>query len=822
MFIDALKSFRRSLSLPPRSRPRRSLRRRPAQAVERLEDRTVLSAVTFFRKFEGIDWTSAAAGGVGSQWNDGGSATLTVGGVQGQIVSAYLYWRGIDLLARGGNGVYDNATAAFNGVAVTGVSLGTGGTGTWGSGSSQAFRADVTSLVQAGLTTYSVSGLAAKTGHSADGVSLVIVYQDGVHSNDRDLYVLDGNAVNVGPAADGPWDVRLDGLVYRTGDVRAELHVADGQTSTDAAIRFASPDGTPVDLADRTGRFDGSSVSNFGKSRAINGSLWDVHRFDVTPAVGAPGTHSLALTQGATSSDSLSLILLLVDTAAKPANEPPVTHDLSLTIAEDTKLTNVLDVHDAQGDATLNYSIVNGPATGAVTLDSAGGFVYVPPKDFFGTVTFSYAASDGEFTVAAVVTITVTPVNDCPAVLPQSFATAEDALFSGRVAASDDDGDVLSFVLVNGPGHGVVVLAADGTYVYTPDRDWNGRDAFQVAVSDGHADPVIVSVSLDVEPVNDVPAAPDQSVAASEDASLSGQVAASDADGDVLSFLLVDGPAHGSLVLAADGSYVFTPNRDWYGDDTFRVSVTDGHSDPVTVVVSLHVTAVNDAPVATGGEFRVGVGCPIGAVVGRVVATDVDGDALAYNIVAGNPGGAFAIDPKTGAVTVADRKALAASVNQVVSLTVQVADGHGGIASVVVKVQIQPAAVQFSVGKPGSQAVIDVKGLRWQPLVIYSTDTFDVRQIDVGSLTFGRTGGERSLLLGHGKSHPVAYIDVNGDGRKDLVLLFDVKATGLFAGDTSLALKGRLKDGTDFVGTTPVTVQTKSDPKAKAVASGKR
>lgn len=822
MLIDALKSFGRSFSLPHRARPRRSLRKRRAQAVERLEDRTVLSAVTFFRKFEGIDWTSAAAGGVGSQWNDGGSATLTVGGVQGQIVSAYLYWRGVDLLARGGNGVYDNSTAAFNGVSVTGVSLGTGGTGTWGSGSSQAFRADVTSLVQAGLTTYSVSGLAAKTGHSADGVSLVIVYQDGVHTNDRDLYVLDGNDVNVGPAADGPWDVHLDGLVYRTGDVRAELHVADGQTSTDAAIRFASPDGSPVDLADRTGRFDGSSVPNFGKSRAINGSLWDVHRFDVTPAVGAPGTHSLALTQGAASSDSLSLILLLVDTAAKPANEPPVARDLSLTIAEDTSLTSVLDIHDPQADSTLSFTLVSGPAAGAVTLDSVGGFVYIPPKDFFGTVTFSYAASDGEFTASAVVTITVTSVNDVPAVLPQSFATAEDTLFSGRVAASDDDGDVLSFALASGPGHGVVVLAADGTYVYTPDRDWNGRDAFQVAVTDGQSDPVIVSVSLDVEPVNDVPVAPPQSVTTAEDAALSGQVAASDADGDVLSFLLVDGPAHGSLVLAADGSYVFTPARDWNGEDSFRVSVTDGYSDPVTALITLHVAAANDGPVATGGEFRVGVASPVGAVVGRVVAADVDGDVLVYNIVAGNTGGAFAIDPNTGLVTVADRKALAASSNQVVSLTVQVADGHGGVASVVVKVQVQPAAVQFSVGKPGSPAVIDLKGLRWQPLVIYSTDTFDVRQIDVGSLTFGRTGAERSLLLGHGKSHPVAYIDVNGDGRKDLVLLFDATATGLTAGNTAVTLKGQLKDGTGFVGTAPVTVQAKPDTKAKANGNGKR
>lgn len=731
MLVDALRSFRRSFSLP--ARPRRSPHNRPECAAERLEDRTVPSAVTFFRKFEGIDWASAGAGGVGSQWNDGGSATLTVGGVQGEIVAAYLYWRGVDLLARGGDGVYDNAVATFNGVAVAGASLGTGGTGTWGAGSSQAFRADVTHLVRSGLSTYTVAGLAAKAGHSADGVSLVVVYQDGVRTNDRDLHVLDGNAVNVGPNADGPWDVRLDGLAYRAGDVRAELHVADGQSSTDAAVRFASAaGGSPVDLPDRVGRLDGSSVPNLGRSRAINGSLWDVHRFDVTPAFGGPGTHSFTLTQGTASSDSLSLVLLLVDTAARPANEPPVAHDVSLTVDEDVTLTGSVDARDPQGDATLTYSIVIGPSAGGVSLDPATGrFVYMPPRDFFGTVSFVYGASDGEFAASAVVTITVAPVNDLPVALPQSFSGVEDAPLGGRIAAFD-------------------------------------------------------------------------------------------VDGDALSFLLLDGPAHGTLVLAADGTYVFTPGRDWHGDDTFRVAVTDGRSDPVTVLVSLHVASVNDPPVVTAGEFRIAVGSAAGAVVGKVSATDVDGDPLAYAIVGGNTGGAFAIDPNTGLVTVADRRALAGRTGQTFSLIIQVADGRGGVASVVIKVQIVPAAVRFGVGAPGSQGVVDLKGLRWQPFVIYSTEAFDARQIDVGSLTFGRTGSERSFLLGRGKSHPVAYVDVNGDGRKDLVLLFDARATGLGAGDTSATLKGRLKDGTDFAGTAPVAVRAKPEPKAKAGGNGRR
>jgi len=716
MLVDFLQSARRSAYPFPGPRPRRPKGR---AAAERLEDRTLLSAVTFFQKFEGVDWTSTAAGGVGSEWNGGGSATLTVDGVQGEVVAAYLYWQGLDLLARVGDGIYDNETASFQGVAVTGVSLGTGGTGTWGVGSSQAFRADVTALVQAGLTTYSVAGLASKRGHSADGVSLVIVYQDGVRSNDRDLYVLDGNAVN----SDEPWDVRLDGLDYRTGDVRAELHVADGQSSGEAGIRFSSPgSSTPgIDLADRSGRFDGSSVPNLGKSRAINGSLWDAHRFDVTAVFDGPATRSLSLTQGAGSIDSLSLVAMLVDTAARPANEPPVANDVALTVEEDGSVASRLDGHDPQGDSTLTFSLVSGPRAGSVTLDAAtGGFTYHPPANFSGTVSFVYAATDGEFTASAAVTVTVTPVNDLPTWPAQSVTTAEDSAISGRLTASD-------------------------------------------------------------------------------------------VDGDVLSFLLLDGPAHGTLVLAADGSYVFTPDRDWNGNDVFRVAVSDGRSNPVAALVSVHVDPVNDPPVVDAAEFRVVASAPVGAVVGKVTASDVDGDPPAYSIVAGDVGGAFAIDPATGVVTVADRNALAAASGSAFTLTVEVSDGKGGTARAAVTVTVAPSlVVPIGVGLKGSKPVIDLDKSKWPPLVIYSTSTFDARNIDVDSLTLGRTGDERSLVVRRGGFRGYFYFDMNRDGRKDLVLLFfEVRATGLRPGDVALTLQGRLKDGTGFISTLPVAVTAK-------------
>ena len=54
---------------------------------------------------------------------------------------------------------------------------------------------------------------------------------------------------------------------------------------------------------------------------------------------------------------------------------------------------------------------------------------------------------------------------------------------------------------------------------------------------------------------------------------------------------------------------------------------------------------------------------------------DRDGQPLAYSIIGGNTGGAFAIDPTTGAITVANSAALDFETTPVFNLTVQATDG---------------------------------------------------------------------------------------------------------------------------------------------------
>ncbi|MBL8583456.1 MAG: tandem-95 repeat protein, partial [Rhizobiaceae bacterium] len=177
-------------------------------------------------------------------------------------------------------------------------------------------------------------------------------------------------------------------------------------------------------------------------------------------------------------------------------------------------------------------------------------------------------------------TIYLTPANRAPVSVADGFTVSEDAVLSVPAAAgvlandSDADGNALTAVLVSGVSHGSLSLAANGSFVYTPDANFFGADSFTYKANDGTADGNTVTVSLTVTAINDAPVAVADSYIVAEDDTLTVAVASgvlvndSDADDDALTAVLVADVAHGSLTLSADGSFVYTPAADFFGADS--------------------------------------------------------------------------------------------------------------------------------------------------------------------------------------------------------------------------------------------------------------
>src|SRR5262245_17398979 len=296
----------------------------------------------------GVDWTSAGVGGVSGE----GEGTISLSGVSGTVKQAFLYWHGIDEPEAGGDGVYDNETITFAGHQIVGTPIGDSGTNCWPTfgnttGSSRSFRADVTEFVSDNGR-YTVSGLSAKEGHSANGASLIVFFDDGSSEDDRDVVVFDGNDSNVAaPGEDDGWHATLNGIQYSGGSVTAQLHAADGQAFPDNTLTFSTAAGS-VPIADTETLWDGipsDSVLDAGTSRAPNGSLWDIHSFDLTEAFGEPGQYTLSMDgqefigNDTVTGDCLSLVVLLFDFQAGSAVLPTTTSTSSSTTSSTTSTT---------------------------------------------------------------------------------------------------------------------------------------------------------------------------------------------------------------------------------------------------------------------------------------------------------------------------------------------------------------------------------------------------------------------------------------------------------------------------------------------------
>jgi uncharacterized repeat protein (TIGR01451 family) len=304
---------------------------------------------------------------------------------------------------------------------------------------------------------------------------------------------------------------------------------------------------------------------------------------------------------------------------------------------------------DVDGDA-LTASVVSTPANGTVTLNTLdGSFTYTPDANFNGTDSFTYQANDGTAdSNVATVTLTVTPVNDAPVALDESYTIIEDTTFV--VAApgilgndTDVDGDALIAFLVSTPAHfSFFSFVADGSFIYTPDANFNGTDSFTYQANDGTADSNVATVTLTVTPVNDAPIAVDDTYTTNENTALTvaaGAILANDTDvdGGALTVSLVSGPANGTVTLNPDGEFTYTPAANFNGTDSFTYTANDGQADSNVATVTLTVTPAiqivkfvngQDADMMTGPHVAAG-----STLTFTYVVTDTGGAPLANVVV---------------------------------------------------------------------------------------------------------------------------------------------------------------------------------------------
>jgi PKD repeat protein len=456
-------------------------------------------------------------------------------------------------------------------------------------------------------------------------------------------------------AADGKWELHVHGTEIPTG-----LHYVP----CDVVISASAITGSFTLVAEGTIKVAGSSLSlgpafvdglllfsNSGDDNAISidGAKSTFDGLLVAPLGGATLAGSDHRLRCAILAQEIAVKgskhFFGGDPACTPATEnaaPAATddqyatdEDLSLSIAAPGVLGNDAD---PDGDA-LVASVVSDVTDGTLTLEADGSFTYTPHVNFHGVDSFIYLACDsGPLCDTADVTIAVAPVNDAPvaAAGPDQTVTAGDTVVLDGSGSSDLDGDLLTFGwALTVPAGSVASLSDPAAVSPTFAVDVPGEYTIVLTVDDGNggSDTDTVVISATAAP-NTPPVAESDAYATDEDVPLS--VAApgvldndTDVDGDSLTAAVVVDVTNGLLTLNLEGSFVYTPDADFYGEDLFTYVANDGVADSNIATVTITVDPVNDPPVAdANGPYTGSTGVAVS--FNGSGSFDLDGTIVSY------------------------------------------------------------------------------------------------------------------------------------------------------------------------------------------------
>jgi hypothetical protein len=240
--------------------------------------------------------------------------------------------------------------------------------------------------------------------------------------------------------------------------------------------------------------------------------------------------------------------------------------------------------------------------------------------------------------------------DDFPPVASNDAYTADEGengatLFSSVLShvdefeANDDSGadageslTVTTTGAINTAQGGHVLMNTNGTFHYfAPSEEFNGSDSFLYRMTDGFNGESEAVVTIIVAPVDDVPDAVDNAYSVNEDSTLiitAPGLLGNDTtggDGGALAVTSFTQPAHGSLDLNGDGSFIYTPTANYNGPDSFSYTIKDADGDADTAIVTIMVGPVNDVPNAVNDTYSVDEGSTLTITAPGLLGNDTTG-----------------------------------------------------------------------------------------------------------------------------------------------------------------------------------------------------
>ena len=333
------------------------------------------------------------------------------------------------------------------------------------------------------------------------------------------------------------------------------------------------------------------SIESF--TQPMNGTVTQTgDNFIYTPDLGFTGTDEFTYTICDDDGCDQALVTVFVQDGGT-TQSPPIAVDDNATTDEETPITIDVTNNDQATDGDdFTIEDFTQPPNGSVTL-IGDDFVYTPDDDFTGTDSFTYTVCDNDGCDEATVTIVVEEDNtvQSPPIANNDYVGVEINNPTPIYVTINDvetDGDDFFIDDFTQPDNGSVTLNGD-VLTYTPDTDFVGNDTLTYTLCDNDGcDQATVYIFIEGETGTETPPiAIDDYTTTSVNTPITIDVTANDqaTDGDSFSITTFTPPTNGTAILVG-GNFIYTPNTDFIGSDSFTYTICDDDGcDQATVYV---------------------------------------------------------------------------------------------------------------------------------------------------------------------------------------------------------------------------------------------
>lgn len=285
-------------------------------------------------------------------------------------------------------------------------------------------------------------------------------------------------------------------------------------------------------------------------------------------------------------------------------NEAPTITGANLSTYKNVALVFPINAADSDGVVT-QIGIKFQAMSGTVEILSLTEARYTPNTDFEGFDWFSLEVFDNwNESAYANYSVNVLPENQPPVAIDDTFNVYHGQPFTAVPLITQNDSDDFGFTVITTSvvtAQGVAItIAGNGSFSYVPPAGFIGTDSFEYTIEDGSGLQSTASVSLVVKNYN-TPVAVDDDYLTKKNTALNVDGTATKPklfwndytpNGQSYSYTTtaeIKATTQGGTVnIAADGTFVYTPATDFVGADSFDYTVQNPNgSDVGTVTINV-------------------------------------------------------------------------------------------------------------------------------------------------------------------------------------------------------------------------------------------